>query len=210
MQTTQSSLTWRILQNWWSIFHPLSRRWLLVLMEVGLRGRKAISCSTHCMSLLIINDCFRVSLKESREQPHWSHPWTLQINDFKSTIFLVFQTSEIYYKPVIWLLLCVKFFLWCIFQNIMSGPTCYRLCSTPLSGCLCSKCSCNPYHPVGRYEGSYRDVWLSGCCLLTLVSVTSLLSSSCLHVVKLPWCWRGQGPTCPHRCLPLPLGSNEH
>lgn len=74
----------------------------------------------------------------------------------------------------------------------LSAPTSSATPTSEESGCLCSKCGCKPYRPVGRSAGSHRDVWLSLGCWLTLVSVTVLLCSSCLNAVELSPCQRGQ------------------
>lgn len=176
----------------------------------GLTGRKAISWSAHCVSLLLI-DCFRVSLTESREWSHWINPRTHQVNEFKCTNFLVFQTSEIYHKPVLWLLLHVEFFfnLSHIFQIVMSGPMYTYKLTTPLSVGAYAQSAAVTLILLGDKKGAIQ-VFGCHCCWLTLVSVTNLLGFSCVGVVKLPLCWRGQCPACLTVTLPFSWGTNSY
>lgn len=142
-------------KKWWSIFSPLSRRWLPVLREAGLRGRKVISRSAHCMSLLIINDCVGVSLNQSREQSHWINPRKHQMNDFKDTVFWSFKL-QIYtvtcflITVTCWIFLSLMTHILGNHVRALSAPTHSAIPSSEEFGCLCSKCGCNPYQPVGR------------------------------------------------------------
>lgn len=52
--------------------------------------------SACSMALLIINNCGRVSLEQSREKSHWIKPWKHHMSNIKNVLFfLIFQASKI-------------------------------------------------------------------------------------------------------------------
>lgn len=69
-------------KNWWPTFSPLRRKWLSVLGERGLGGRKVFLWSSCCMALITICNCGNVSLEQCREQSHWINPWKHNMSNF--------------------------------------------------------------------------------------------------------------------------------